>query len=175
MVTIQLIMWWLRIGLVAAHTRCPRPQYVRRPYWGPTWTYWNLTFTYWGPTLMSVNTLVYWDFTCLSICQVQVRDDRLPKFGCFLWKKFEGGGGVIFDPKNYIANFLVLKRYIAVVNFWKNVQKRGGGMVGHLQSKKFHCKFTHVYEFLWKSAMKFPKIGRGGRSKAVWTFFQKNI
>ena len=34
-----------------------------------------------------------------------------------------GGGGVISDPKNYIADFLVSKRYILVVNFGKNVQK----------------------------------------------------
>ena len=37
-------------------------------------------------------------------------------------------GGVISDPKNYIADFLVSKRYILVVNFGKNVQK--GGEVG---------------------------------------------
>ena len=31
-------MWWLRIGRVGRPCRVlPRPQYVRRPYWGPTW------------------------------------------------------------------------------------------------------------------------------------------
>ena len=36
------------------------------------------------------------------------------------------GGGAISDPKNYIADFLVSKRYILVVNLGKNVQKGGG-------------------------------------------------
>ena len=37
-------------------------------------------------------------------------------------------GEVIFDPKNHIADFLVSKQYILVVNF-ENVQKGGGGGV----------------------------------------------
>ena len=70
--------------------------------------------------------------------------------GCFV-KVPKGGGGIISDPKNYIADFLVSKRYILVVNFGKNVQKGGEG--GHLQSKKFIAnlrKLTHIYEFLQK-------------------------
>ena len=37
-------MWWLRIGRVGRPCRVlPRPQYVRRPYWGPTSPGWELT------------------------------------------------------------------------------------------------------------------------------------
>ena len=55
--------------------------------------------------------------------------------------------------------------------------KKGGGG-GHLQSKKFHYKFTQLNAYLRifakKSAMKFPKMGRGG-VKGRFEFFQKNI
>ena len=44
---------------------------------------------------------------------------------------------------NFIADFWYSKRYILVLNFGKNVQKRGKSE-GHLQSKKCHCKFTQV-------------------------------
>ena len=52
-------------------------------------------------------------------------------------------------------------------------KKRGS----YLQSKKFHCKFTQVNAYLRifakKSAMKFPKKGRGGGAKGRLEFFQK--
>ena len=59
---------------------------------------------------------------------VFIRGDSLLKYGCF-FEKGPKGGGVISDPKNYIADFLVSKRYILVVNFGKNVQKGGRGGV----------------------------------------------
>ena len=43
-------------------------------------------------------------------------------------ENFRKGGGAISDPKNYIADFLVSKRYILVVNFGQNVQKGGRGV-----------------------------------------------
>ena len=78
-------------------------------------------------------------------------------------------GGSFPIQKITLQIFLVSKRYILVVNFGKNVQKGGGG---HLQSKKFHCKFTHIYEFSRKKRNVISK-NRGGGAKAVWTFSKK--
>ena len=50
-------------------------------------------------------------------------------------------GGVISDPKNYIADFVGFKAVYFGRKFWKKCPKRGGG---DLQSKKSHCKFTQV-------------------------------
>ena len=41
-----------------------------------------------------------------EMLQTSLRGDCLPKYGCFFWKISEGGG-VISDPKNYIADFFV--------------------------------------------------------------------
>ena len=76
------------------------------------------------------------------------RGDRLPKYGCF-FGKVPKGGGVISDPKNYIADFVGFKAVYFGRKFWKKCPKRGGEG-GHRQSKKFHCKFTHTYEFSGK-------------------------
>ena len=43
-----------------------------------------------------------------------------------IWKKSEWGG-VISDPKTFIADFLYYKLYILVLYFGENVQKWGGG------------------------------------------------
>ena len=77
--------------------------------------------------------------------QLNLGTTRATKIDVFLKKV--GRGGLISDPKNYIADFLVSKRYILVVNFGKKFQKGGEGG-GHLQSKKFHCKFTQVSAYL---------------------------
>ena len=63
------------------------------------------------------------------MCKIMnlLRDVSIPKYGCFFVKSPKGGGGIISDTKNYIADFLVSKRYILVVNFGKNVQKGGEG------------------------------------------------
>ena len=50
-----------------------------------------------------------------------------PNLDVFLEKVRRGGGGVISDPKNFIADFFYLEQYILVVNFGKNVQKGGKG------------------------------------------------
>ena len=43
----------------------------------------------------------------------RIRGDWIPQNGCFFGKLPKGGGGVISDPKNYIANFVGFK----AVNF----------------------------------------------------------
>ena len=48
---------------------------------------------------------------------------------------------------NYIANFVGFKAVYFGRKFWKTCPKKGGG---HLQSKKFHCKFTQVKVYLRK-------------------------
>ena len=52
-------------------------------------------------------------------------------------ENFRKGGGVISDPKNFIAIFFALEKAILVMNFRKKLRKGGG----HFQSEKFHCKF----------------------------------
>ena len=63
-------------------------------------------------------------------------------------EKFRRGGGVISDPKKYVADFLVSKRYILVVNFGKNVQKGGkGGVISNPKNVIANLrKLTHIYE-----------------------------
>ena len=82
-----------------------------------------------------------------------VRGVWISQNGCFFGKIPKGGGSFPIQ-KITLQIFLVSKRYILVVNFGKNVQKGGRG---HLQSKKFHCKFTQVNAYLQifakKSAM----------------------
>ena len=53
----------------------------------------------------------------------------------FFWKKSEGGGEVISDPKNYIADFFGFKTVYFGCKFWKKCQKRGEG-VGSSQIQK---------------------------------------
>ena len=89
----------------------------------------------------------------------------------FLEKFRKGGGGAFPIQKITLQILLVSKRYILVVNFGKNVQKGGRGG-GHRQSKKFHCKFTHTYEFSGKKRNVISKKGLGG-VKAVWKFSKK--
>ena len=57
---------------------------------------------------------------------------------------------VISDPKNYIADFVGFKAVYFGRKFWKKCPKRGGEGGGLRQSKKFHYKFTHTYEFSGK-------------------------
>ena len=74
-------------------------------------------------------------------------------------KKVLRGGGVIFDPKNYIADFVDFKTVYFGRKIWKECPNRGG----HLQSKKFHCKFTQVNVYLRKKRNEISKSnGRGG-------------
>ena len=80
----------------------------------------------------------------------------------FFWKGSEGGGGgVISDPKNYIADFVGFITVYFGRKFWKKYPKRGGGGGGHSQSKKSHCKFTLTYEFPRKKRNVISKKGWG--------------
>ena len=92
------------------------------------------------------------------------------------FEKGPKGGWVISDPKNYIADFLVLKRYILVVNFGKNVQKGGrGGVISN--PKNFIAnlrKLTHIYKFSQKKAQcNFRKWGEGGGGQGPFGSFPK--
>ena len=79
----------------------------------------------------------------------------------------ERGGGVISDPKNFIAFFFALKTPILVMIFRKNVKKGGG----HFRSKKFRCKFGAVWSGLEKKSQYFfPKKGRGGGQRPFGNF-----
>ena len=71
-------------------------------------------------------------------------DDRFPKYGCFFGKVLRGDGGVISDPKNYIADFVGFKAVYFGRKFWREKKR-------NVISKK----------------------GRGGGVKAVWIFSKK--
>ena len=58
---------------------------------------------------------------------ILIRGDRRLKFWCFFEKCPKGGRGVIFDPKDYIADFVGFKTVYFGPKFWKNVQKGGRG------------------------------------------------
>ena len=96
----------------------------------------------------------------------------------FFWKTSEGGrGGVISDPKNYIADFFGFKTVYFGRKFWKKCPKRGEGGGGHLQSKKFHCKFTQVNAYLRIFAKKrnvISKNGEGGGQRPFGIFPKKH-
>ena len=49
-----------------------------------------------------------------------------PKLDVFL-ENFRRGGEFIFDPKNYIADFVGFKAVYFGRKFWKKCPKRGGG------------------------------------------------
>ena len=68
----------------------------------------------------------------------------------------ERGGGVIFDPKNFIAIFFTSKTAILVMIFRKNFQKGGG----HFRSKKICCKFCAVWSGFRKNRNIFSRDGR---------------
>ena len=65
-------------------------------------------------------------------------------------EKFQKGGGVISNPKNFVAKFLALETPI-----WG----------GHFRSKKFRRKKSQHFS---------QKRGGGGGSKAVWNFSKKS-
>ena len=90
--------------------------------------------------------------------------------------KLPKGGGVISDPKNYIADFFGFKTVYFGRKFWKKCPKRGGGGGVISNPKNFIAnlrKLTHIYELSQKKAQcNFQKWGGGG-SKAVWEFSKK--
>ena len=86
------------------------------------------------------------------------------------WKTPEGG--IISDPKNFIAFFFALETVILVMNFRKNFKKGGGG---HFRSEKFICKFSAGATSLRKNRnIIFRKRGGGG-AKGRSEIFRKFI
>ena len=71
----------------------------------------------------------------------------------FFWKTSEGGGGVISDPKNYIADFVGFKAVYFGRKFWKKCPKRGGegGVIAN--PKNFIANLRILTNCLEKSAM----------------------
>ena len=97
----------------------------------------------WLKMIMTIMT----NITKMTIV-ITVRGDRLRKYGCFL-EKFRRG--VIYDPKNYIADFVGFKAVYFGRKFWKKCPKRGEGVISN--PKNFIAnlrKLTHIYEFLRK-------------------------
>ena len=92
----------------------------------------------------------------------------------FFWNSSEGGGGVISDPKNYIADFVGFKAVYFGRKFWKKCLKRGKGGGGVISNpKKFIANLRKLTYTCEKSAMKFPKRDKGGSRS--FGLFQKNI
>ena len=95
-----------------------------------------------------------------------------PNMDVFFGKLPKGGGGAFPVQKFTLQILLVSKRYILVVNFWKNGRKEERG--GHLQSKKFHCKFTQVNVYLRKKhneiskSYKHPNFSRRSPLRMGW-------
>ena len=48
-------------------------------------------------------------------------------------ENFRRGGGIIYDPKNFIAIFFALETVILVMNFRKNF-KKGEGVISDLKN-----------------------------------------
>ena len=74
----------------------------------------------------------------------------------FFWKKSEGGG-VISDPKNYIADFVGFKAVYFGRKFWKKAQcnfQKGGERGGSSPIQKISLQiYAYLTDFLEKSAM----------------------
>ena len=72
----------------------------------------------------------------------------------FFEKSPKGGGGIIFDPKNYIADFVVFKAvYFGGKKAQCNFQK-GGERGGSLPIPKISLQiYAYLTDFLEKSAM----------------------
>ena len=91
-------------------------------------------------------------------------------------EKCRRGGGVISDPKNYIADFVGFKAVYFGRKFWKKCPKRGGGGGVISNPKNFIAnlrKLTHIYELSQKKAQCNFQKGTGGGVKAVWEFSKK--
>ena len=95
----------------------------------------------------------------------------------FFWKGSEGGGGdVISDPKNYIADFVGFITVYFGRKFWKKYPKRGerGGVIAN--PKNFIAnlrKLTHIYELSQKKRNVISKNQEKGGSKAFLAFSKK--
>ena len=72
------------------------------------------------------------------------------------WKTSEWGGGVISDPKIFVAVFSVIF-----------LGEKGGG---HANPNEFRCKFSGLRK---KAQHSFPKIGWGGGVRGRLEVFRK--
>ena len=83
------------------------------------------------------------------------------------FRKISERGGVISDPKKFIAIFFALEKAILVMNFRKKLRKGGG----HFRSEKFHCKFSAGATSLRKKSQYFfRKRGGGGGQRPFGNF-----
>ena len=94
----------------------------------------------------------------------------------FFEKGPKRGGGSFPIQKITLQIFLVSKLYILVVNFGKNVQKGGEGVISN--PKNFIAnlrKLTHIYELSQKKAQcNFQKWGGGGGQRPFGSFPKKH-
>ena len=73
----------------------------------------------------------------------------------FFWKSSVRGGGGLFDPKNYIANFVAFKAVYFGHKFWKKCPTRGGeGVIANPKNfianlRIFAKKRNKIYK-LWE-------------------------
>ena len=74
-------------------------------------------------------------------------------------ENFQKWGGIISDPKKFIAIFFALEKAILVMNFRKKLRKGGG----HFRSEKFHCKFSAGATGLRKNRNIFFRKRGGGQ------------
>ena len=88
----------------------------------------------------------------------------------FFWKISEGGG-VIFDPKNYIADFVGFKAVYFGCKFWKKCPKRG--VVA--SPKNFIANLRILSGFSGKKRNVISKNREGGGGQGRLGVFQKNI
>ena len=72
----------------------------------------------------------------------------------FFWKTSEGGGGVISDPKNYIADFVGFKAVYFGGKKRNVISKKGGDGGGSSPIQKISLQiYAYSTDFLEKSAM----------------------
>ena len=95
-------------------------------------------------------------------------NNNIPKGSLSLRKRMnfrkisERGGGVISDPKNFIAIFFALEKAILVMNFRKKLRK-GGGVISDL--KNFIANLVLVQPVCGKNCNIFPEKGGGARGR----------
>ena len=116
-------------------------------------------YIFWPQMLLYFISFFIYKILTLHCVGKVVREARVYQNG-WISGKFPKGGGVISDPKNFIAIFFALEKAILVMNFRKKLRKGGG----HFRSEKFHCKFSAGATGLRKKSQYFfPKKGRGQR------------
>ena len=101
------------------------------------------------------------------------RDARPIHYRWIFGKVPKGGGGVISDPKNFVAIFFALETALLVMNFRKNFEIGGGSFPIQKISLQIQCWSSWILE---KIATFFPKKGGGGWGvKGRLELFQKFI